>query len=160
MEIVSSDDHDTFDDLEEDFDEDQTHVSTFIASEHVSLTEELMQTHESALKVRETHIHDSPFGVLNFFRAISFQRLNLILHQMGCECDNDKSPNLLAIISKLETAVKDRLLWKREENENNPDILENENDLLDPDNITDEKQILEVKKRFYLLNALTRIYIR
>ena len=56
MEIVSSDDHDTFDDLE-DFDEDQTHVSTFIASEHVSLTEELMQTHESALKVRETNIH-------------------------------------------------------------------------------------------------------
>ena len=57
MEIVSSDDHDTVDDVEEDFDEDQTHVATFIASEHVSLTEELMQTHESALKVRETNIH-------------------------------------------------------------------------------------------------------
>ena len=56
MEIVSSDDHDTFDDVEEDFDEDQTHVATFIASEHVSLTEELMQTHESALKVRESNI--------------------------------------------------------------------------------------------------------
>eukprot|EP00493_Phyllostaurus_siculus_P027568 UN27915 len=129
MEIVSSDDHDTFDDVEEDFDENQTHVATFIASEHVSLTEELMQTHESALK-----------------------RLNLILHQMGCECDNDKSPDLLTIISKLETALKDRLLWKREENENNSDVLENENDLLDTDNITDEKQLLEVK-RFYLLNA-------
>ena len=86
------------------------------------------------------------------FRAISFQRLNLILHQMGCECDNDKSPDLLTIISKLETALKDGLLWKREENENNSDVLENENDLLDTDNITDEKQLLEVK-RFYLLNA-------
>ena len=142
MEIVSSDDHDTFDDVDEDFDEDQTHVATFIASEHVSLTEELMQTHESASKVREANM-------VFPFRAITFQRLNLILHQMGCECDNDKSPDLLAIISKLEMAVKDRLLSKREEDENHSNVPENENDLLDTENITDEKQLLEVQI-FYL----------
>lgn len=49
MEIVSSDDHDTFD----DFDEDQNQIASFIASEHVSLTEELLDKHESALKVNK-----------------------------------------------------------------------------------------------------------
>ena len=146
MEIVSSDDHDTLDDVDEDFDEDQTHVATFIASEHVSLTEELMQTHESASKVREVNM-------VFTFRAIPFQRLNLILHQMGCECDNDKSPDLLAIISKLEMAVKDRLLSKREEDENHSNVPENENDLLDTENITDEKQLLEVQILYLSLKA-------
>ena len=53
MEIVSSDDHDTFDDVEGDFDEDQNQIASFIASEHVSLTEELLAKHESALKVNK-----------------------------------------------------------------------------------------------------------
>ena len=64
---------------------------------------------------------------------------------MGCECDNDKSQDLLSTISTLETALKNRLLLKTsEEGENNSEILENPNDLLNTDNITDEKLILEV----------------
>ena len=53
MEIVSSDEHDVFDEVEGDFDEDHNHVASFIASEHVSLTEELLAKHKSALKVRK-----------------------------------------------------------------------------------------------------------
>ena len=137
MEIVSSDEHDVFDEVEGDFDEDHNHVATFIASEHVSLTEELLAKHKSALKVRKK----KP----TFFSLFkSFQSLNLILHQLGCECDNDQSQDLMSTISTLEAAVQ-KLLLKTEENEKNSDDLEEENDLLDTDNITDEKQILEVK---------------
>ena len=61
---------------------------------------------------------------------------------MGCESDNDQSQDLLSTISTLEAAVQKLLL---KENEKNLGDLEEENDLLDTDNITDEKQILEVK---------------
>lgn len=136
MEIVSSDEHDVFDELEGDFDEDHNHVASFIASEHVSLTEELLAKHEAALKVsKETKTL--------FSLSKPFQSLNLILHQLGCECDNDQSQDLLSTISTLEAAVQ-KLMLKTEENEKNSDDIENENDLLDTDNITDEKQILEV----------------
>ena len=66
MEIVSSDDHDTFDDVEEDLDEDQNHITNFIATEHVSLTEELLQKHEAALKVRKTNKN----GILTSQRCV------------------------------------------------------------------------------------------
>ena len=136
MEIVSSDEHDVFDEVEGDFDEDHNHVASFIASEHVSLTEELLAKHKSALKVKKKPSL--------FFLSKPFQSLNLILHQLGCESDNDQSQDLLSTISTLEAAVQ-KLLLKTEENEKNSDDLEEENDLLDTDNITDEKQILEVK---------------
>ena len=84
--------------------------------------------------------------------------LNLILDQLGCESDNDKSQDLLSTISTLETALKNRLMLKTEESENNLEILENQNDLLDTANITDEKLILEVR-RFYLSNTSTLITI-
>ena len=141
MEIVSSDDHDTFDDVEGDFDEDQNQIASFIASEHVSLTEEWLTKHESALKVKKSSILS--------IKTMLFKSLNLILDQLGCECDNDKGQDLLSTISTLETAVKNRLPLKTEESENNSEILENPNDLLDTNNITDEKLILEVQK-FYL----------
>ena len=149
MEIVSSDEHDVFDEVEGDFDEDHNHVATFIASEHVSLTEELLAKHKSALKVRKK----KP----TFFSLFkSFQSLNLILHQLGCECDNDQSQDLLSTISTLEAAVQKLLL---KENEKNLGDLEEENDLLDTDNITDEKQILEVKIHQLFNNYSLRIHV-
>ena len=47
MDIVSSDDHDDIDDLDEDQD------ISFITSEHVTLTEELQENQEKAVKVKE-----------------------------------------------------------------------------------------------------------
>ena len=45
MEIISSDDHDDIDDLDEDQD------VSFITSEHVTLTEELQANQDKAVKV-------------------------------------------------------------------------------------------------------------
>ena len=68
MDIVSTDLHDTVNDIEDDLDEDPNHNTKFIASEHVSLTEELLQKHESAWKVNTNDQYKSGHIIHLFLR--------------------------------------------------------------------------------------------
>ena len=68
MDIFSTDLHDTVNDIEDDLDEDPNHNTKFIASEHVSLTEELLQKHESAWKVNTNDQYKSGHIIHLFLR--------------------------------------------------------------------------------------------
>ena len=65
MDIVSSDDHDDIDDLDEDQD---------ITSEHVTLTEELQENQEKAVKVKEhkRYMHSSSIFSRKFKKSFCF----------------------------------------------------------------------------------------
>ena len=68
MDIVSSDDHDDIDDLDEDQD------ISFITSEHVTLTEELQENQEKAVKVKEhkRYMHSSSIFSRKFKKSFCF----------------------------------------------------------------------------------------
>jgi len=107
MDIVSSDDHDDIDDLDEDQD------ISFITSEHVTLTEELQENQEKAVK-----------------------KIQEILLLLGC---NKTENDLLKALSCLKGEVEKVITCN---SETDVESLKDDNiELLDLEGITDEKQI-------------------
>ena len=128
MDIVSSDDHDDIDDLDEDQD------ISFITSEHVTLTEELQENQEKAVKVKELK--------RCMYSSSVFQKIQEILLLLGC---NKTENDLLKALSCLKGEVEKVITCISETDEKS---LKDDNiELLHLEGITDEKQVLEVSRR-------------
>ena len=126
MEIVKSDE-----DLDDFVDSDDDEDSSFIASEHVSLTQELEQKQHLALR-----------------------ELQDIFKLLGKESEED---DLLKTVSALRKIIEGELASKAHETDDihiNGIEDEDDFDLLSLEGLTDEKEILEVDlffNYFYLL---------
>ena len=129
MDIVSSDDHDDIDDLDEDQD------ISFITSEHVTLTEELQENQEKAVKVKELKRY------ISYIHHMFFQKIQEILLLLGCnKIEND----LLKALSCLKGEVEKVITCNSETDEES--LKDDSIELLDLEGITDEKQVLEVSR--------------